>query len=99
MWNQAAILCGAMITLIACSGTDKSDNEKYVHIPPTIPQSVYDQLEEGDIVIRKGAGPLSYHLMNNTKEEYSHCGVVVKHEGDEEWSIIHTIGGICGKRR
>ena len=86
-----------LLSLLSCgsdgseSTTDNSNNEKYVHIPPSIPQSVYDQLKEGDIVIRKGAGPLSFHLMNNTKEQYSHCGVVIEEGG--EWTVIHTIGG------
>ncbi|MCG8576021.1 MAG: hypothetical protein MI810_14120 [Flavobacteriales bacterium] len=85
----------AVLTFYSCSGegeqTTESENEKYVHVPPSLPDHVYDELQEGDVIIRKGNGPLSYHLMNNTKEDYSHCGVLVKEEG--EWTIIHTIGG------
>ena len=96
MIRTAFISFTLLIGLASCSGDsesgiDNSNNEKYVHIPPEIPQSTYDQLQDGDVVIRKGAGPLSFHLMNNTKENYSHCGIVVKEKG--EWTVIHTIGG------
>ncbi len=76
----------------ACSDpeTATEDLPDYVHIPPEIPDSVYDLLQNGDIAIRKGGGPLSYHLMNSTKEDYSHCGVVVKVDGVTR--VIHTIG-------
>ena len=67
------------------------DLPDYVHIPPTLTDSVYGLLQDGDIAIRKGAGPLSHHLMNTTKENYSHCGVVFKKNGNLK--IIHTIGG------
>ena len=71
--------------------SETSDSKEYVHIPPALPDSVYQDLTPGDIIIRKGNGPLSAHIMVNTKEEYSHCGIIVK-EGDE-WKVIHTIGG------
>jgi hypothetical protein len=82
------------ITIISCSGEGNSDNTetiKYVHIPPSLPSEVYGKLASGDIIIRKGNGPLSYHLMNNTKEDYTHCGIIVK--DGEDWKVIHTIGG------
>lgn len=88
-----AFFTSALI-LSACSGENSSgdsETQEYVHVPPTIPDSVYAHLQPGDIVIRKGNGPLSAHIMVNTKEEYSHCGIIVK-EG-EEWKVIHTIGG------
>lgn len=83
----------------SCSGDKQEEQEtetqEYVHIPPEMPSSIYDQLEEGDVVIRKGAGPLSFHLMNNTKENYSHCGIVVKE--NDVWTVIHTIGGTASE--
>ena len=84
---------GFSLLLFACNGSSSNDEETtvYVHIPPSLPEDVYDKLAPGDIIIRKGNGPLSYHLMNNTKEDYSHCGVIVKEEG--KWKVIHTIGG------
>lgn len=56
-----------------------------------MPDSVYQKLEEGDIILRKGAGPLSFQIMNATKEEYSHCGIIVKEK--ETWRVIHSMGG------
>jgi len=53
--------------------------------------SVLNQLQNGDIILRKGAGPLSAHLMINTKEEYTHCGIMFKDNG--KWMAIHSIGG------
>lgn len=79
----------------SCAGSEETESEgeskKYVHVPPSLPEDVYGQLADGDCILRKGNGPLSYHLMNTTKEEYSHCGVVVDDGG--EWKVIHTLGG------
>lgn len=90
---MTALLAVSLI-LGACSGKENTTgetSEKYVHIPPALPDSVYNNLKPGDIILRKGNGPLSAHIMNNTKEEYTHCGIIVK-EGDV-WRVIHTIGG------
>lgn len=90
------VYCVGICVLVSCSGdsdsteatTEGGDN---MFVPPSLPDSVYGYIQPGDIVIRKGNGPLSAHIMVNTKEEYSHCGVIVK-EGDT-WKVIHTIGG------
>jgi len=90
--NVIAILL--TFSLLGCSGsedTSTSTSEKYVHIPPALPDSVFALLKPGDIIIRKGAGPLSAHIMNNTKEDYTHCGIIVNEDG--KWRVIHTIGG------
>jgi Permuted papain-like amidase enzyme, YaeF/YiiX, C92 family len=78
---------------LACgeSNSESSETTKYVHVPPSLPEDIYSKLAPGDIILRKGNGPLSFHLMNNTKESYSHCGIIVKEEN--EWQVIHTIGG------
>ena len=78
----------------SCGNSEQeSGNEttKYVHIPPSLPENIYNEITSGDIIIRKGNGPLSYHLMNNTKEDYSHCGTIVRE--NNKWMVIHTIGG------
>lgn len=92
MKNILLILAG-FVGFISCNDQSESnaENSKYVHIPPALPENVYNDIAPGDLIIRKGNGPLSYHLMNNTKEDYSHCGTIVK-EGDD-WKVIHTIGG------
>ncbi len=56
-----------------------------------LPSKVYNQIQNGDIILRKGAGPLSAHLMLNTKEEYTHCGIIYKDKN--KWMVIHSIGG------
>lgn len=85
-----------LITIISACNTGKNSTEEITggdnfFTPPTLPDSIYNQLKPGDIIIRKGNGPLSAHIMINTKEEYTHCGIIVK-EG-EKWRVIHTIGG------
>lgn len=60
-----------------------------------MPSHVYDKLQDGDIILRKGDGPLSFHLMNNTKEEYTHCGIIFK--DDNKWRVIHSLGGEVSK--
>jgi len=85
-----------LLLSFACGGLEEQQSTAYVHIPPVMPDSVYNKLEEGDIIIRKGNGPLSFHIMNATKEEYSHCGVIVK-EG-ETWRVIHSMGGSVSKK-
>ena len=86
---------GIYMLFVAC-GKDKAATEdrqttKYVHIPPSLPEEIYGQLQPGDCVIRKGNGPLSYHLMSTTHEDYSHGGIIVK--DGEDWKVIHTLGG------
>lgn len=94
--NYYLLLLSFGLAMQSCSGDGESQSgsdstKQYVHIPPALPDSVYNNLRPGDIIIRKGNGPLSAHIMVNTKEEYSHCGIIVK-EGNE-WKVIHTIGG------
>jgi hypothetical protein len=94
---QAFLSLAFVAILTACSTDDshKEETVKYVHIPPELPDEVYNDLQAGDCIIRKGNGPLSYHLMNSTKEDYSHGGIIVK--DGEDWKIIHTIGGSASK--
>ena len=87
------ILFALGMLLLSSCGNDSAEEEgnKYVHVPPALPAEVFDRLQEGDCIMRKGNGPLSYHLMNSTKEEYSHCGIIVRE--DDQWQVIHTLGG------
>ena len=94
---QATFMCLAAILLLSCNGANtEEETKKYVHIPPELPSHVYDQLEDGDIILRKGSGPLSFHIMNATKEEYSHCGIIVKEQ--DKWRVIHSMGGSVSKK-
>lgn len=54
-----------------------------------LPQTIIQKLQPGDIIIRKGAGALSYQLMEVSGENYSHCGVVVFDKGQP--AIIQSI--------
>ena len=91
------MICGGLIITGCQSSTSNHDENRkvYVHVPPSLPDTVYNKLQEGDIIMRKGTGPLSFHIMNATKEDYSHCGVIVKNEG--QWSVIHSMGGSVSK--
>ncbi len=82
-----------LIFLSNCTSESQVDEdvEVWVHVPPVLPDSVYAKLQEGDLIMRKGNGPLSFHIMNATKEDYSHCGIIVK-EADK-WRVIHSMGG------
>ena len=95
-----ALLVLSLFIIVALSCTyDNSENtiigNNVIRVKPSMPDSIYDKLQDGDIVIRKGDGPLSYHLMNGTKEEYTHCGIIYK--GDEKWRVIHSMGGEISK--
>lgn len=57
---------------------------------PKLPDSILETLKNGDIILRKGDGPLSFHLSRSTGEDYTHCGVIFKH--NKQWGIIHTLG-------
>ncbi len=48
------------------------------------------ELQDGDIAFRRGLGVVSSAvLMMNNQGTYSHCGVVVFHDG--EWCVIHAV--------
>lgn len=55
-----------------------------------LPDSIIKTLKNGDIILRKGDGPLSFHLSRSTGEAYTHCGIIFKHKN--QWGIIHTLG-------
>jgi len=55
-----------------------------------------NKLIAGDIILRRGDGPLSYHLSNTTKEAFTHCGIIVK--TDSVWQVIHSLGGQTSKQ-
>ena len=56
-----------------------------------LPDSIQNLLRNGDIVIRKGDGPLSFHLSRTTGEAYTHCGIIFKSKANK-WGVIHTLG-------
>jgi hypothetical protein len=56
-----------------------------------LPKIVLDSIKSGDIVLRRGDGPLSFHLSNTTKEPFTHCGIIVKEH--DQLKVIHSLGG------
>lgn len=56
-----------------------------------LPQIILDSIQSGDIVLRRGDGPLSFHLSNTTKEAFTHCGIIVKE--NSQLKVIHSLGG------
>jgi hypothetical protein len=69
--------------------TISTESPKKVYLK--LPKSIINELKSGDILLRKGEGPLSAHLMINTKEEYTHCGIYYNDNGVHK--VIHSIGG------
>ncbi|MFK8044277.1 MAG: YiiX/YebB-like N1pC/P60 family cysteine hydrolase [Crocinitomicaceae bacterium] len=57
---------------------------------PALPDSISNLLKNGDIILRKGNGPLSFHLSRTTGENYTHCGIIFKKNG--EFGVIHALG-------
>ena len=56
-----------------------------------LPQVILDSILSGDIILRRGDGPLSFHLSNTTKEAFTHCGIIVKENNNLK--VIHSLGG------
>ena len=54
-------------------------------------KTVLDSILPGDIILRRGDGPLSFHLSNTTKEAFTHCGIIVKE--NNQLKVIHSLGG------
>ena len=87
--NYLFVLISLGFLFAQCGEEEKSN--LYVHVPPELPDSIYNKIADGDFIMRKGNGPLSFHIMNSTKEEYSHCGIIVKE--NNKWRVIHSIDG------
>ena len=67
----------SFITIVSCEETlTETSIETSQTVKPNVPESIQNTLQDGDIILRKGDGPLSFHLMRNTKEDYTHCGII-----------------------
>jgi hypothetical protein len=66
-----------------------------IRIKPVLNDSINSKFKDGDIIIRKGDGPLSYHLMRNSKENYTHCGIIFN--DNDKLRVIHSVGGEISK--
>ena len=88
-----------LLFILSCVSEETKSNNIYNKVKQKItsksnidlPQVVLDSLKSGDIILRRGDGPLSFHLSNTTKEAFTHCGIIVKEK--EEFKVIHSIGG------
>lgn len=81
------------ITIVGCNNQDGTEGLSYHSktVVIELPDSVNSSLENGDIIIRKGDGPLSFHLTRTTGEAYTHCGIIFKSKSNG-WGVIHTLG-------
>jgi hypothetical protein len=82
------------LAIFSCNNKNTKVNNSILNQKITalkLPEHIFSKIQNGDIILRKGAGPLSAHLMLNTKEEYTHCGIIFNDNG--KWMAIHSIGG------
>lgn len=97
--KTSLLLSLLIVLLVACDFTKK---EEVIQKRPSnqvffsksnikLPQVVLDSIKSGDIVLRRGDGPLSFHLSNTTKEPFTHCGIIVKE--NQTLKVIHSLGG------
>lgn len=80
-------------TIISCEDDQVGIKGNYfIHTKTkkTLPDSIINQLENGDIILRRGDGPLSFHLSRATGEMYTHCGIIYKK--GTKLGVIHTLG-------
>ena len=87
------LIIGAL--LLACNQSEGVKGKSFVHhqLRPELSDSVKALLKEGDIILRRGDGPLSFHLSRSTGEPYTHCGIIFK--GKNKWGVIHHLGRRC----
>ncbi|MFD1552847.1 hypothetical protein DNU06_08210 [Putridiphycobacter roseus] len=82
-----------ILLLLSFACTPRQQN-KYAPISQStileLPDTVTTQLKNGDIVLRRGDGPLSYHLSRVNGEPFTHCGIIFKHKN--KWGVIHSLG-------
>ncbi|MFI3286391.1 MAG: YiiX/YebB-like N1pC/P60 family cysteine hydrolase [Rikenellaceae bacterium] len=56
----------------------------------SIKRNITIKLHDGDIAFRRGLGVVSNAVvMMNNRATYSHCGIVVHHNG--EWCVVHAV--------
>ena len=95
----ALVLSVLIVLLIGCEYTLKESEIKKNSTSQVVsnksniklPQVILDSIQSGDIVLRRGDGPLSFHLSNTTKEPFTHCGIIVKKK--QSLNVIHSLGG------
>ncbi len=95
------VLALLLVLIVGCESLYKKEESKpntkrinqVIHGKSNIklPQAILDSILPGDIVLRRGDGPLSFHLSNTTKEAFTHCGIIVKE--DHQLKVIHSLGG------
>jgi hypothetical protein len=88
LWLYLLLLVGS-----GCKNTSSIDVSETQFV--TLPDSAVQLLQPGDIIIRKGGGPLSALIMRTTGEEYSHCGIISGQQ--DSLFIIHAIADLLSE--
>jgi len=91
------LLC--LVSFLSCNDNYEGiKGQSYIHenVKPVLPDSIIDILKDGDIILRRGDGPLSFHLSRSTGEPYTHCGIIFK--AKDKWGVIHTLGSDASEK-
>jgi len=87
--NNFKLILLIWIIPVACSNGDFSFNDQPE--PFKADTSVFSLIQEGDILLRQGQGPLSTHIVRFMDENrsLSHCGIVCNY--NNKLTVIHCI--------
>jgi len=100
------ILTLFLVLMVGCESSEKKTKSKSDNIRKVqnfhgksnikLTQTILDSILPGDNVLRRGDGPLSFHLSNTTKEVFTHCGIIVKE--NQQLKVLHSLGGQVSKQ-
>jgi uncharacterized protein YycO len=79
-----------LIILLFCY-QQNNDEEQQKNDYRLMPEEI-EQLQEGDIILRRGFGLISDAIVKYAHDDYpvSHCGIIVK-DSLGKWAVIHTV--------
>jgi len=89
-WIKALAILLAFLQVLSCKESKNSDLNIQTKLDP-FKDLDFSKLKNGDIVVKKGKGALSFMIVNKLKEKVplSHCGVVCKNQ--DSVYIIHSV--------
>lgn len=91
--HRDAILCLIVLPLLICSAPQSGAFFEASNQTPDLAAWQSYDLEEGDILLRRGSSFISTLISRATPSAkgMSHCGIVIWEKG--KWQIIHSISG------